>query len=59
MVKIWMISLPEFTNDLGLTGRDLLSRILLTATIAFAPCQELMSIPSGVLDAGYVYISKK
>jgi hypothetical protein len=50
--------LPEFTNDLGPTGR--LSRILVlqTPTIAFAPCQELMSFPSGVLDAGYVYHSK-
>jgi hypothetical protein len=58
MVKNWMISLPEFTNDLGPTGRDLLSRILLTATIALAPCQELMNIPSGALDAGYIYHSK-
>ena len=57
MVKDWMTSLPEFTNDLSPTGRDLrlLSRILLTASIAFAPCQELKSFPSGVLDAGYVY----
>ena len=60
MVKSWMISLPEFTNDLGPTGRDLrlLSRILLTASIPFAPFQELKSFPSGVLDAGYVYQSK-
>jgi hypothetical protein len=56
MVKNWMISLPEFTNDLVPTGRDLvLSRILLTDKIAFAPCQELMS---GILDAGYIYHSK-
>jgi len=57
IVKIWMNSLPEFTNDLGPTGIDLVL-LLTTPMIAFAPCQELKSFPSGVLDAGYVYHSK-
>jgi hypothetical protein len=52
--KIWMIFLPEFTNDLGLAEGDLLSRIL-HPMIAFAPCRVQMSFPFGVLDVGYVY----
>ena len=58
-VKTYTIFLPESMNDLSLKGCDLLSRILLTPTIAFEPYQELMNFPSGVLDVGYVYLFKK
>ena len=57
-VMIWMIFLKVSTNDLGIAVGDLPSRIYLYPMIAFAPCQGLMSIPSGVLDAGYVYYLK-
>lgn len=53
-VKIWMTFLTESMNVLGLAERDLLStrRILFYPMIAFAPCLELKSFPSGVLDVG-------
>ena len=60
VIKPWMISLKDSTNDLGLTGYDPPSRtrMLLTPMIAFEPCLELKNSLSGVLDVGYVYHSK-
>ena len=58
MMKTWMIFLPDSTNEYGLGEWDLLSKILLYPMIAFAPCRELMSFPSGVLDVGCVYFLK-
>ena len=57
MIKTWMISLQESTNDLGLTGWDPPS-ILLICIVAFEPCLELKNSHSGILDVGYVYRSK-
>ena len=61
-IKTWTISLLDFTNDLGLTGRlgdqPSRTRILMTPMVAFEPCLEMMNSRSGVLDVGYVYHSK-
>src|ERR1700679_748919 len=58
-----MVSFSKSTNDLGfgLAEREPPSRILPTLMIIFAPCRELESFRSGVLDVGYVYclISRK
>src|ERR1700679_1668168 len=58
-----MISLSKSTNDLGfgLAEREPPLRIiptprmLPTLMVIFAPCRELESFHSGVLDVGYVY----